>query len=191
MTASPRLILASASPRRRALLETLGIDFSIRAVDVDESRLDGETPAEYVLRIARVKASAHGLPQPGCWILGADTTVELDGVCLGKPDSAEAARGMLERLSGRVHRVYSAVALAGHAGTDTKISVSRVEFASLATNWIDAYVACGEPMDKAGAYAIQGRAAAWIRSLQGSHSGVVGLPLFETASLLRRARFDV
>lgn len=182
--------LASQSPRRRELLEQLGVEFSVLAVDVPELPAAGEGPRAYVERVARDKARA-GLAslsvddRDDALVLGADTEVVLDGEVFGKPRDAGDAAGMLRRLSGRTHEVISAVWLIddGHEAGD--VCVSRVRFATLDEEAIASYVATGEPFGKAGGYAIQGRGAALIQHLQGSYSGVMGLPLFETARLLR------
>ncbi len=185
----PPLFLASRSPRRADLLRQLGLDFEVLEVEVEERRAAGETPAEYVSRTARDKALA-GLRRlsagSGGLVLGADTEVVLDGEVFGKPGDAAAAAGMLQRLSGRCHRVLSAVCCAASSGIEAELSESTVEFAELDESAIEAYVASGEPFGKAGGYAIQGRAAAFIRRLEGSYSGVVGLPLHETTVLLKR-----
>ena len=179
------------SPRRRELLRILLGSFEIMPADIDESQLPAETPERYVLRMAKQKAAAivERLPEPvGEWaVLGADTAVVLDGQCLGKPDNAAEAADMLSRLSGKSHRVLSSVALMNDRNLlGAAVSDTRVWFDALPPEWIVRYVASGEPMDKAGAYAIQGAAAGWIRRIEGSYSGVMGLPLFETAGLLRR-----
>ncbi len=185
---TPRLILASGSPRRRELLGVLQPRFDVIPADIDETARDGEAPSDYVRRMAREKAAAGAYPE---WTLGADTSVVLDGAILGKPVDTDDAIAMLERLSGACHRVHSAVALRGPDGeTDERESITEVEFAPIDPAWIRRYVATGDPMDKAGAYGIQGAPAAWIRQLRGSYSGVVGLPLFETADLLRAAGFE-
>jgi septum formation protein len=182
------LILASASPRRRELLGIFGIDFEVRPADVDESVNGGETPADYTLRLAVEKAREVSRKCRDCFVLGSDTTVALGGECLGKPGDAEQARNMLERLSGTVHEVLSAVALVHPGGeVEARLSTTHVDFAELPAGWIRDYVASGEPMDKAGAYGIQGPAGVWVRHLDGSYTGVVGLPLFETGELLRQA----
>lgn len=182
------LYLASQSPRRRALLEQLGLAPGVLDVEVPEVRLPGEPALDYVNRVAREKAGAGLLEVvgvPGAKVLAADTEVILDDEVFGKPaDAADAAR-MLRRLSGRTHCVATIVWLVG-AGTEASArSLSEVAFAPLADAAIEAYLAGGEWQGKAGAYAIQGRAAAFISHLSGSYSGVMGLPLFETAGLLR------
>ena len=182
------LVLASGSPRRRELLAVLVEAFEVRPADIDETLRDGESASEYVQRMAREKA---GAPGPACWTLGADTSVVLDGAILGKPVDADEAVRMLERLAGRTHHVHSAVALRGPDGAvAVRESITEVEFATPDAAWIARYAASGDPLDKAGAYGIQGTPAAWIRAIRGSYSGVVGLPLFETAELLRAAGFD-
>jgi septum formation protein len=183
------IYLASASPRRSELLRQIGVRFEVRPAQIAETRRPGEGPAAYVARIAAAKASAvwNGLgelePAP---VLAADTAVVLDGQVFGKPvDSADAA-AMLEKLSGRTHLVLTAVAL--HAGdkTHSAVSTSEVRFRPTTDAERRAYCRTGEPLDKAGGYGIQGFAAVFIESLHGSYSGVVGLPLFETAALLSR-----
>ena len=184
----PRLVLASASPRRRELLAQIGVPHEVRAADVDERLLEGEAPAAGALRLAAAKAravqAALGTGRP---VLGADTIVVLDGVTLGKPRDREDALAMLARLSGRTHRVLSAVALATAQGVAQRLSDSAVRLRALTPAECVAYWETGEPADKAGAYAIQGRGAVFIAALEGSYSGVMGLPLFETAELLAAA----
>ena len=182
------LFLASQSPRRSDLLRQLGLDFDVLDVDVPERREPGEPAVDYVSRVAREKAGA-GLLQvvavPGAIVIGADTEVVLDGEVFGKPRDEADAAAMLRRLSGRRHQVLSSVALVDAAREAQVMSVSEVEFVELSAAEISAYVATGEPMGKAGAYAIQGRGEAFIRHLSGSYSGVMGLPLQATAALLR------
>jgi septum formation protein len=183
-------ILGSSSPRRRDLLRQVGARFRVVVAEVDESVRDGETPAEYVLRVARDKVQAvlrsdtTDLP-----VLGADTTVVLDGAILGKPGEPAEAAAMLARLSGRTHEVYSAVVLARRSGPiGDRLNVTRVTFAPLDPDWIAAYVDTGDPMDKAGAYGVQGRAGEKIVRVEGSFTGVMGLPLYETCELLRSGK---
>ncbi len=183
------IYLASRSPRRRELLEQLGLQVGLLELDVPEHVLPGEPAEDYVSRVAREKAGA-GLLQlaavQGAVVIGADTEVVLDGEVLGKPrDSADAAL-MLGRLSGRSHRVISVVWLLDAGREARATSISEVRFGALDEADIGAYLACGEWQGKAGGYAIQGRAAAFIEHLSGSYSGVMGLPLFETAALLRQ-----
>jgi len=187
---APSLYLASQSPRRRQLLEQLGVAFSVLEVDVPERRAPGESPCDYVSRVARDKARAGRatLGDRGhAWVLGADTEVVLDDEVFGKPRDAQDAISMLRRLSGRAHEVISVAWLVGPAGERRASCVSKVRFAALDDNDIAAYVATGESFGKAGAYAIQGGGAALVEHLDGSYSAVMGLPLFETASLLREA----
>jgi septum formation protein len=185
--------LASRSPRRRELLEQVGLRYAVLDVEVDERRLPDEGPADYVRRVAVAKARAGdaALGLPGARVLAADTAVILDGAVLGKPRDADDARRMLGALSGREHRVLSAVALAAHGGCRTALSESRVWMRATTTTERAAYAATGEPLDKAGGYAIQGRAAVFVERLEGSYSGVMGLPLFETARLLEEAGLAV
>ena len=184
------LYLASQSPRRRELLTQLGVDFRVIDVDVPELRAAQESPREYVNRVARDKARA-GLAAladvADAVVLGADTEVVLDDEVFGKPRDAQDAAAMLRRISGRTHAVISSVWLVDARGERNACCVSRVRFAALDEAAIAAYVATGESFGKAGAYAIQGRGAALVEHLEGSYSGVMGLPLFETARLLREA----
>ena len=195
----PMVYLASRSPRRQELLRQLGVAFEIlrlreasgRQRDVIEIAHDGEPALHYVERIARTKATVgaqqmlrRGLPPRP--VVGADTEVVLDGEIFGKPrDDIDAAR-MLTLLSGRTHHVITAVAVSHEKEAFAEIATSQVTFRALSPNEIDSYVATGEAVDKAGAYAIQGRAAAFSSRLEGSYSGVMGLPLFETAAILAR-----
>ncbi|QKT03095.1 septum formation inhibitor Maf [Ectothiorhodospiraceae bacterium 2226] len=182
--------LASNSPRRRELLVQIGVRFHVLAVEVDERARAGERPEALVARLALAKARAGmallpaGERRP---VLGADTLVAVDGEVLGKPRDEAQGLDMLARLSGRTHRVLSAVALAGHAGEGVRVSENAVTFRPLTPEERVAYWQSGEPADKAGAYAIQGKAALFVTRLEGSYSGVMGLPLFETGELLRGA----
>lgn len=198
------IYLASKSPRRRELLRQLGVPFEElhlrespgRARDVLEEAEDGEPPQHYVERIARTKASVgwkrmeqrRMTPRP---VLGADTEVVLDGEVFGKPRDAAHAAQMLARLSGRTHEVLTGVAIRAGERVEFALSTSRVSFRPLTTDEIARYVATGEAADKAGAYAIQGRAAAFVARLEGSYSGVMGLALFETAGILARTGWCV
>ncbi|MGD8346478.1 MAG: Maf family protein [Lysobacterales bacterium] len=184
------LVLASASPRRRELLAQIGLRFRVVVADVDEAVKDGESPDDYVLRLARVKAlevlKREGGDAP---VLGADTAVILDDEILCKPRDRSEAETMLGRLSARTHEVYSAVAVAtGPHRVLDRLNVTRVTFAPLEPEWIASYCDTGDPMDKAGAYGVQGRAAARIERIEGSFSGVMGLPLFETSQLLEAVK---
>jgi septum formation protein len=192
--------LASQSPRRHELLRQIGVTFEElrlrsavgRQRDVIEKAHDGEPPLHYVERIARTKAQVGWRRMeerllPAHPVIGADTEVVLDDEIYGKPDNADAARAMLARLSGRRHDVITAVALKWNDEVDVALSISHVTLRRLTNDEIERYVATGEPFDKAGGYAIQGRAAAFVTRLEGSYSGVMGLPLAETAALLARS----
>jgi len=188
------LYLASRSPRRRALLARLGVPFAVLDVGVAEIRAAGESAQDYVCRVAREKARAglHALGgSPAALVLGADTEVVLDGEVFGKPQGADDAAAMLRRLSGRTHAVLTAVTLTSAGREASALARSEVRFAELDEATIARYVESGEPMDKAGAYAIQGIAECFIEHLAGSHSGVMGLPLHETARLLGRFGIDI
>ena len=203
-TRNPRLYLASRSPRRRELLTQIGILFDTLAFrspprqddDVDETAHDGEAALVYVERVARLKAE-HGwrtvemrrlMPQ---LVLAADTTLEFQGEIIGKPTDAGDARAILRRLSGQTHRVLTSVAVAFEGRIESAISISDVTFGAVSETEIRRYVATGEPMDKAGAYGIQGRAGMFVEHLSGSYSGVMGLPLYETGVLLKRFGFPL
>ena len=196
---APRIHLASRSPRRRELLTQIGVAFDTLIFrdgtradkETDETPLKNEDPLAYVQRVARAKAE-HGwrcvgwrrlLAQP---VLSADTTLEFEGEVIGKPLNAADAAHILGRLSGRTHRVLTAVAICLDTRIETALSISEVRFATLSDADIRRYVDSGEPMDKAGAYGIQGRAGVFVEHLAGSYTGVMGLPLCETARLLRR-----
>ena len=179
--------LASMSPRRRELLAQIGVPHTVVAAHVDESLLPAEAPADYVARLARLKATtvlqrAGALP-----VLAADTTVVLEGAVYGKPADRADGLVMLTALAGRTHQVLTAVALATARGVALRVNRSSVRFRAIGRAEIEAYWDTGEPCDKAGGYAIQGYGAAFIAELRGSYSGVMGLPLFETAQLLREA----
>jgi nucleoside triphosphate pyrophosphatase len=182
--------LASGSPRRRELLQQIGVPFRVVGAAVDEAVWSGEVPAAYVARLAAAKAelgwerNRDAIDGP---VLAADTSVVLDAKILGKPAHREEAEAMLRQLSGRTHEVLTAVALRTVDGLRSRISRSEVTFRRIAAAEARAYWETGEPCDKAGAYAIQGRAAVFIAELRGSYSGVMGLPLFETAELLSEA----
>lgn len=182
--------LASGSPRRRELLQQIGVPFRVVGAAVDEAVWSGETPAAYVARLAAAKAGLgweRSRDAIGGPVLAADTSVVLDAKILGKPVDREDAEAMLRQLSGRTHEVLTAVALRTASGLRSRISRSEVTFRRIAAAEARAYWETGEPCDKAGAYAIQGRAAVFIAELRGSYSGVMGLPLFETAELLCEA----
>lgn len=188
-TPNPLILLASASPRRSALLTQIGVPHAIRPVDIDETVRTGESPAEYVYRLAWAKAETlwdRLGPEERIPVLGADTTVALGADILGKPASSAELLKMLRRLSGQTHQVYTGVALRSAQGTQLRLSVSDVTFRALNDIEIVAYWETGEPADKAGGYAVQGRAAIFIERIHGSYSGIVGLPVFETAELLQQ-----
>ncbi len=184
--ASVPLVLASASPRRRELLAQVGYAFRIEAADIPEDPLPGEDPIAYVTRLARGKAEAvRSRPaNASAVVLGADTTVVIEGQILGKPESTADAARMLRLLSGRTHQVITGVSVVSSAQILTAAEVTAVQFHSLSDEEIAAYIATGEPMDKAGAYAIQGRAACWIPRIHGCYFNVVGLPLALVSNLL-------
>ncbi len=188
------IYLASASPRRQELLHQLGLAFEAIPSDLEERRQPAETAADYVVRVAldkarhvaaRVRAEGR-VERP---VLGADTEVVVDGEVFGKPGDARSAMAMLNRLAGRGHEVLSGIALVAGGREWTALSHSRVMFAPMSAAEIDAYCATGEPLDKSGGYAIQGRAAAWIERIEGSYSGVMGLPLHELAMMIRKAGY--
>jgi septum formation protein len=181
-----RLVLASASPRRRELLSQAGFFFEVHPAHVNEDLRPEEDPIAYVVRLAREKArTVYGLLEdPEAIVLGADTTVTLDGHILAKPDDSSGAGRMLRMLSGRTHRVITGVAIATSAGTEVAAEVTGVQFLTLTDEEIAAYIATGEPMDKAGAYGIQGCAAKWIPRIEGCYFNVVGLPLALVSTML-------
>ncbi|MBT8119920.1 MAG: septum formation inhibitor Maf [Gammaproteobacteria bacterium] len=189
MVESARIILASASPRRRELLEQIGITARVQAVDIDESRNPDEPVIAYVERLAMEKAqrgydtlkNIEALP-----VLGSDTMVEIGGTVLGKPEDREHAKGILEMLSGQVHQVHTSVAIVTQDMNIIDTSSTHVHFKTLEAEEIDSYIDTGEADDKAGAYAIQGIAAQFVKNINGSYSGVMGLPLYETVKLLKQ-----
>ena len=202
MSANPGfLYLASQSPRRAQLLGQLGVRHELLLADADEDAelleavLPGESPTAYVQRVTALKLDAavarcEGRGLPAAPILCADTTVAIGRTILGKPEDAADAARMLASLAGRTHRVMTAIALQHGDRRLAALNVSHVRFVAISPARIAAYVASGEPLGKAGAYAIQGRAAAFIEHISGSHSGIMGLPMFETAELLRQAGFE-
>lgn len=191
------MILASQSPRRAELLRNAGLSFELRPAEIDETPCEGEDPFEYVKRLAREKALEVLESAPdGAVVIGADTTVVVDGECLGKPLDEADARRMLSLLSGRTHQVMTGVCVArrdpdGNALVEVGAEVTEVSFAEMTPEEITAYVASGEPMDKAGAYAIQGQASRWIPRIQGCYFNVVGLPVARVCAMLARARREV
>lgn len=183
----PVICLASASPRRSELLRQIGVAHEVRPAEVDESLRPGEAPAAYVRRLAEAKAQAlwsRGTDGRRLPVLAADTTVELDGEIFGKPADRDEALAMLTRLAGRTHEVHTAVAVLHASGNASRLSSSQVTMRAITPAELDWYWSTGEPADKAGAYAVQGRAAIFITHISGSYSGVMGLPLCETWELL-------
>jgi septum formation protein len=188
------IYLASQSPRRQELLAQLAVSFDVIEVNVHELPGDGELPWDYVNRVAKEKAGAGLLQlagQPDAIVLGADTDVVLAGLVLGKPETQQQAFTLLKSLSGKSHEVITAVWLMSAGQEQHCVLSSTVQFADISDDEIHAYIASGEPFGKAGGYAIQGRAAAFIESIQGSYSGIMGLPLFETYQLLKRFNVPV
>ena len=189
------IYLASRSPRRAELLRQIGVDFRVHDIDIDESRSPGESATEYVCRMATTKARIAleqiAGQQESSVVLAADTTIALDDDIIGKPADRDQCRCILGRLSARQHLVLTAVALATQENITLRLTRNRVSFRSLSAQEIESYCATAEPMDKAGAYAIQGKAALFIDHLEGSYSAVMGLPLFETAELLRNADIEL
>lgn len=187
--------LASRSPRRVELLKQIGIECETLPADIDETQYIDESPVAYVTRLAREKAEACLLrltaEQALRPVIAADTTVVLAGNVLGKPDNDDDAYQMLMALSGRLHQVHTAVALAFNHEIEVVLSTTNVEMMPLNAEQIDAYIATGEHKDKAGSYGIQGPAGAWIKRIEGSYTGVMGLPIYETSELLRRRGFNV
>lgn len=180
-----QIYLASSSPRRQELLRQLGLRFEVLPADVLEQPRPGQSPADYAVSMALAKArTGSTLTRAPLPVLGADTDVVLDGEILGKPVNREHGLSLLAKLSGRTHEVYSAVALVQGARTQTALSVTRVNFAAISPAMASAYWDTGEPADKAGAYAIQGLGACFVKTIEGSYSGVMGLPLYETCELL-------
>ena len=190
MVNTPHLHLASSSPRRKQILEALGLEFTAAGADVDETPVTGEPAEAMVLRLAEAKARAGGRGAATV-VIGADTAVVLDGAMFGKPRNRADALAMLAALSGRRHRVLTGVAVKSPQGIASVLSTSEVEFREIDPDEAQAYWHSGEPADKAGAYAVQGLGGVFVSSIAGSYSGVVGLPVFETTALLKRAGIDV
>lgn len=189
--ALPRLVLASASPRRAELLTTLGLRFSVQPADIDESVLDGEDPAAYVERVARAKAAAIAAADPDVVVVAADTTVVLDGAIFGKPRDGDEARSMLRRLSGRDNQVLTGVAVIAAGRVVARVAATTVSFSVLDDADIDWYVTTGDLLDKAGAYAIQGAGGLFVTGIDGSYHNVVGLPLDTLRELVAQVGFDL
>lgn len=187
---SPVLQLASTSPRRQEILRSLGLTFTVIAVEIDESRLEGETPRQMVLRLAANKAAA-AVSEDSQLVIGADTLVVLGDRVLGKPRGLDDAVEMLMKLSGRSHTVLTGVALWSSTGITSALSQTEVRFREIARDEARAYWHSGEPCDKAGSYAIQGRGGTFVAAISGSYSGVVGLPVYELAELLGNAGIEV
>ena len=184
------LILASASPRRRELLAQAGYTFTVESADIDESERRNESPADYVRRLAEEKAQAvfaRHAPQPDLIVLGADTTVVCEGRILAKPADAADAKRMLQHLSGRTHQVLTGIAAVTHAGTTSAVESTDVTFAPIPASELDLYCTTCEPLDKAGAYGIQGYAARWIPRIDGDYFNVMGLPIARVVRLLEEA----
>ncbi len=182
------LILASSSPRRQELLQQVGLDFAVYSPDIDESVLPGETVEAYVERLARAKAQAVLVKFPDAIVIAADTSLSLDGQIIGKPESKQHAFAIWSQLSGRQHDVFSGVCVATSQRISSIVVCTRVEFQQLSLDDMENYWATGEPVGKAGAYAIQGIAAQYIPRIEGSYSNVVGLPLYETLQLLKTVK---
>ena len=190
MAADVPVVLASGSPRRRELLDQLGIVFSVRAADIDESVLEGEDPVTYVARLSREKAAAVPV-DTGTLVIAADTTVDVDGTILGKPADAAEARAMLAAMSGRRHHVHTGVTLRLDERSVTEVTTTAVDVVVIDEATAAWYVATGEPFDKAGGYAIQGAGGVLVAAVTGSVSNVVGLPLATVRSLAARLGIDL
>ncbi len=186
MTVAERLILASASPRRRELLTQIGLRFDVQAADIDETKHVGEAPAAYVQRLALEKAQAVLALHPQATVIGADTTVVLDGEVLQKPVDVDEAERMLRGLAGRVHEVHTGVAVVRAGEASQHVETPRVFFGEIAEDELAWYLKTGDSLDKAGAYGIQGYAARWITRIEGDYFNVMGLPLAATVRLLSR-----
>jgi septum formation protein len=186
----PKLHLASISPRRQEILTALGLTFSSAGVDLDERRINGESAQDMVLRLAQHKAAAATVKEPTV-VIAADTTVVLGGKVYGKPVDRKDCLAMLQDLSGRTHQVVTGVAVRSTRGVQTALSTTEVQFREISPDEALAYWQSGEPRDKAGAYAIQGKGGVFVAAISGSYSGVVGLPVFETAGLLRDAGLNI
>jgi len=184
------LILASGSPRRRQLLELIGVSFEIAPADIDETPLREEDPITYASRAARDKALAVATGHPGRLVLGADTVVEIDQEIVGKPSSTDDATGMLRRLSGRSHLVHTALALVADGAAHEVVDSARVQFVDLTDEMIRWYVATDEPMDKAGAYAVQGLGGLLVEGVEGSPNTVIGLPVHRLPELFAAHGLD-
>jgi septum formation protein len=182
-----QFILASASPRRQELLRSVGLKFKIIPAHVDENYSAGESPRQHVQRLSIDKAMVIAKKYPEAWVLGADTIVVIDGMILGKPKNKHQARKMLQKLSGREHKVFTGFTIAHVAAKiyKTKVIQSAVQFKTISPKEMDWYVSCDEPYDKAGGYAVQGKGACFIQSIRGSYTNVIGLPLCEVLEALK------
>jgi septum formation protein len=191
MPGPAHLILASASPRRRELLAQAGYTFTVESADINESERPAESPADYVRRLAEEKAQAifarHAADEVSPLVLGADTTVVCEGAILAKPADAADAKRMLRRLSGRTHQVLTGIAAVTRAGTTSAVESTDVTFSAIPTSELDLYCATSEPLDKAGAYGIQGYAARWIPRIDGDYFNVMGLPIARVVRLIEAA----
>jgi septum formation protein len=182
------LILASASPRRREMLKSVGLNFKIIPAHVNEDYLAGESPRQHVKRLSADKAMVIARKHPQAWVLGADTIVVIDGMILGKPKNKAQAHKMLRKLSGREHKVFTGFSIV-HIATKvykTQVIQSAVRFKTISPEEMEWYIACDEPYDKAGGYAVQGKGACFIRSIRGSFTNVIGLPLCEVMEALEQ-----
>ena len=186
-----RIILASSSPRRRELLANLGVAFEVHAADIDETELPGEDPAIYVHRLALEKAATIAGRHPDALVIAADTTVDLDGRILGKPDDGDHVRAMLRDLSGRSHRVHTGVCVRIGDRIAAAVSSPEVQMITISDAMIDWYISTGEPFDKAGAYGMQGAAAVFVEAVQGSVSAVIGLPMHVVVTLAHEVGVDL
>ncbi len=183
-------ILASASPRRRELLQSVGLKFKIIPAHVNENYLTGENPRQHVKRLSSDKAMVIARKYPEAWVLGADTIVVIDGLILGKPKKEAQARKMLQKLSGREHKVFTGFTIAHVAAKiyKTRVIQSAVQFKTISPKEMDWYVSCDEPYDKAGGYAVQGKGTYFIQSIRGSYTNVIGLPLCEVLEELKKLK---
>jgi septum formation protein len=189
--ADVRIILASSSPRRRELLANLGVEFEVLPADIDETELPGEDPATYVHRLALEKAATIAARYPEALVIAADTTVDLDGRILGKPDDRDHVRAMLRDLSGRSHRVHTGVCVRIGDRVAAAVSSPDVRMVAITDAMIDWYISTGEPFDKAGAYGMQGAAAVFVEAVQGSVSAVIGLPMHVVVTLADEVGVDL
>jgi septum formation protein len=188
ITSNASFILASASPRRREILQSVGLNFKIIPAHVNEDYIAGESPHKHVRRLSRDKAMAVAEKHQDAWVLGADTIVVIDGIILGKPQNKTQAKNMLKKLSGREHKVFTGFTII-HMESDfceTKVVQSTVRFKIISPDEMNWYIACDEPYDKAGGYALQGKGSYFIQSIRGSYTNVIGLPLCEVLEILKK-----